>query len=63
MKDIIGCTFSEDMIDPVTGEVVAEAGIVVDEALAKRLTAFPEFDFIVDKERHTIHAIQQYESL
>ncbi len=40
-EESAGKTLREDVVDPETGEVVAQAGTVIDEALAERLAALP----------------------
>jgi DNA-directed RNA polymerase subunit beta len=42
VQELVDRTLREDVVDPATGEVIAAAGTVVDQALAERLAQLPE---------------------
>src|SRR5436190_1386483 len=46
VPELRGQTLREDVLDPVTQQVIATAGSIVDVALAERLSQVPGLDFV-----------------
>ncbi len=51
---IVGCTLAEDVVDPSTGEVIAEAGDNVSYELADKIQNAAVFSITVQTEEHNV---------